>query len=98
MCARLSGCGKQELLSDGSGRRRDIGTLGTRLFGGPDRRVVSVNCRRQISHNQTSGEIGLPTSTERRHTAKWRDAQLQTLAPNGTAPLQRSRTPWHANF
>ena len=31
------------------GARRDLGTLGIRLFGGQDRRIVSVNCRRQIS-------------------------------------------------
>ena len=42
------------------GARRDVGTLGIRLFGGQDRRIVSVNCRRQISQNETSGEFGLP--------------------------------------
>jgi hypothetical protein len=45
--------------------RRDVGTPGTRLFEGQDRRIVSVNCQRQISHNATSWEFGLPTSAER---------------------------------
>ena len=39
------------------GARRDVGTPGTRLFEGQDRRIVSVNCQRQISHKKTSREL-----------------------------------------